>query len=80
MLESARRHGRGYRGTPVVDWIAAAVKILFAVLRMATIGTATSPPVVRGMLAAIGVTTTPKTVLGSAAANKVTWPPSITPS
>ncbi|GII66796.1 sulfate transporter [Sphaerisporangium krabiense] len=45
----------GYRRALAVGVVAAAVQILFALCRVATVGVAMSPSVVHGMLAAIGV-------------------------
>lgn len=63
----------GYHRTLAVGVMAAAIQILFALFRMATIGIAMSPSVVHGMLAAIGVIIISKqahTVLGVAPASK----------
>lgn len=57
----------GYHKTLAVGVVAAAIQIVFALLRTATIGIAISPSVVQGMLAAIGVIIISKqvhTVLG----------------
>jgi MFS superfamily sulfate permease-like transporter len=45
----------GYHRACAVGMVAAAIQIVFALLRLATVGIAISPSVVHGMLAAIGV-------------------------
>lgn len=63
----------GYRLTLAVGVVAAALQILLALLRAATIGVTMSPSVVHGMLAAIGVTIVAKqahTLVGVAPTGK----------